>query len=71
VAVGRAGCRWRWSSPGNIGSAQEYLKLVDNASDAMVAAFPELRGEVFWHPGGRVWVNKRSRQIALLRLEGP
>jgi WD40 repeat protein len=68
-AVLRAGARWRWSSPGNIGWQQEYLRLIDTQTGAAVAAFPELQGAVQWHPGGRIWVNKRSRQISLLRLE--
>jgi hypothetical protein len=63
--------RWHWHSPGNIGYAQEYLKLVDSTSGAIVAAFPELQGEVRWHPGGRIWTNKRSRRVSLVQFEGP
>jgi len=70
-AMLRAGRRWQWHSPGNIGYAQEYLKLIDTQNGVAVAAFPELQGSVHWHPGGRVWVNKRSSQISLLKLEGP
>ena len=70
-AMLRAGRRWQWHSPGNIGYAQEYLKLVDSTSGAVVAAFPELQGEVRWHPGGRIWVNKRSRRVSLVQFEGP
>jgi hypothetical protein len=66
----RTGRRWQWRSPGNIGWAQDYLKLIDTQIGAVVAAFPELQGGVQWHPGGLIWVNKRSSQISLLRLEG-
>jgi WD40 repeat protein len=71
AAMLRAGRPWQWHSPGNIGYAQEYLKLIDTRSGAAVAAFPELQGEVRWHPGGRIWVNKRSRHVSLVQLEGP
>jgi WD40 repeat protein len=71
TAMLRAGRPWQWHSPGNIGYAQEYLKLIDARSGAAVAAFPELQGEVRWHPGGRIWLNKRSRQVSLVQLEGP
>jgi WD40 repeat protein len=71
AAMLRAGSRWRWSSPGNIGYAQQYLKLIDTRRGATVAAYPELQGELQWHPSGRIWVNKRSHQISLLQLEGP
>lgn len=70
VAMQRAGHRWRWSSSGNFGFAQEYLELVDPATGTVAAAFPEVRGELRWHPDGLTWANKRSRQVTLLRLEG-
>jgi hypothetical protein len=70
AATLRAGRRWQWGSPGNLGYAQEYLKLIDTNNGAVAAAFPELQGELRWHPGGHIWVNKRSRQISLLQLEG-
>jgi len=71
VAMLRAGRPWQWHSPGNIGYEQEYLQLIDTRTGAALAAFPELQGEVRWHPSGRIWVNKRSRQVSLVQLEGP
>jgi len=52
AAMLRAGRRWQWHSPGNIGWAQEYLRLIDTQNGAAVAAFPELQGGVQWHPAG-------------------
>lgn len=63
--------RWRWDDgTGNGPREQTFLQLVDSRTGAAVAHFPEVKGGVTWHPGGRIWANQRSRYISLLRLEG-
>jgi WD40 repeat protein len=69
-AMLRAGRRWTWDASTDTRPNQMSLALVDGNSGARVAHFPEVRGFIQWHPGGRIWVNQRSRQVSLLQLEG-
>lgn len=67
----RAGRRWQWDTSKDERKNQMSLVLVDTQSGAAIARFPEVQGGVQWHPDGRIWANRRSRQISLLRLDGP
>ncbi len=62
--------RWQWKAADDDDQNQIQLILLDGDDGQEVARYPEVRGGVQYHPGGRIWANQRSSQVSLLQLEG-